>query len=235
MKYADARLMARSFVLTLFVVVLLSVNSTAGTGEPTIAVSIRVAEQNSPVQVVGLRTPGGTSHDPLVHFRNTSEKQTSRIWVEAIIAGRDGKVARIQSNSPNQLRPEERSISAGGDGWAHETVLQSSRLVTAGKGLRSNCFRVTVLVLSVEFADGTSWHRDQGQKGVSWTYPSQPAIPDPCEISNANESDVALIAGAGFRASSDSDVGSSQEEVQSYGFSCHLIRKGERLVAMCPF
>jgi hypothetical protein len=227
--------MAKSVILALVIAIPLAVCLSAPTQEPNIALSIRVAEQDSPVQVVGLKMPERPSHDPLVHFRNASRKQTVRIWIEAIIAGRDGKVARIQSNSPNELWPEERAIPGGGDGWAHETVLQSARLVTSGKDLHSNCFRVTVLVLRVEFADGSFWSRDQGQKGVSWAYPSQPNTEDPCKNSNANESDVTQITGAAFRASTESDAGSSKEEIQSYQFSCHLVRRGERLVAMCPF
>jgi hypothetical protein len=226
--------MVRFAVLALIIAVPLGVSSTAGT-EPTIGLSIRVAGQDNPVQVVGLRRPGRSSHDPLVHLRNTSSKQTARIWIEAIIAGRDGKVARIQSNSPNQLWPEERAIPPGGDGWAHETVLQSARLVIAGKDLHSNCFRVTVLVLSVEFGDGSSWRRDLNQKGVSWTYPAESGTEDPCRDSTASESEVAQITGGGFRASSDLDASSGEEDVQSYGFTCRLIRKGERLIAMCPF
>lgn len=228
--------MGRFLILALLIAIPLAVGLSSPTEESTIGVLIRVAGQDSPVQVVGLRKPEKSSHDPLVHLRNTSSKQTARIWIEAIIAGHDGKVARINSNYPNVFWPEERAIPPGGDGWAHETVLQSTHLLTAGKELHSNCLRVTVLVVNVEFADGTSWHRDQSQEGVSWTYPSQPAPEDPCKISNANESDVAQIAGAGFRAPFDSDAGgSSQEEVQFYGFSCHVARKGERVVAMCPF
>ena len=228
--------MGRFLILALLIAIPLAVGRSVPADESAIGVLLRVAGQDSPLQIVGLRKPEKFSHDPLVHLRNTSSKQTTRIWIEAIIAGRDGKVARINSNYPNVLWPEERVISPGGDGWAHETVLQSTHLLTAGKDFHSNCLRVTVLVLSVDFADGTSWHRDQSQKGVSWTYPSQPDPEDPCKISNANESDVAQIAGAEFRAPSDSDAGgSSQEEVQFYGFSCHLARKGERVVAMCPF
>lgn len=235
MKYAAKDPMARSVILALITAIPLAIGLSEATEESTISVRIRVAGQDSPIQVVGLKKPEKRSHSPLVHLRNTSSKQTARIWIEAIIAGRDGRVARTNSNSPNLFWPEERAIMPGGDRWAHETVLQSAHLLIAGKDLHSNCLRVTVLVLSVEFADGSSWHRGQNQEGVSWTYPSQSDAEDPCKDSTANESDVARIEGVGFSAASNLDADPEQNELQSYGFSCRLIGKGEKLVAMCPF
>ncbi|PYX52986.1 MAG: hypothetical protein DMG76_27335 [Acidobacteria bacterium] len=58
---------------------------------PTISVLVRVGGQESPVQTVGLKAPRREDHYPLVHLRNTSVKQTARILIEAVIAGRAGR------------------------------------------------------------------------------------------------------------------------------------------------
>lgn len=225
--------MMRASILTLLSVLIASVG--IGRGDPSVAVLVRVAAQESPVQVVGIKLPEKPSHDPQVHFRNASSKETAHIWVEAIISGRDGKITRISSNDPNERWPGERVIRPQSDGWAREVILQSPHLVMAARTLHSNCLNATVLVKRVEFADGTSWDRDQGQKGVSWTYPTQPRAEDPCENSTATESDVSQIAGVGHREGSDSDTADDHDEVQSYSFSCSLVPRNRGLVAMCPF
>ena len=204
--------------------------------DPTISALVRVGGQESPVQAVGLKAPKREDHYPLVHLRNTSAKQTARILIEAVIAGRGGKVARIQSNSSTNLWPAERAIPPGGDTWAHEAVLESSHLVTGGKGLRSSCLQVTVLVLRVDFADGTSWDRDQNKKGISWTMPTHLDQEDTCKNATATEDQAGQIVGAGFRWSRlDNPAG--DEEVDSYSFSCSLVpAKGrDGLTAICPF
>lgn len=115
-------------------------------------------------------------------------------------------------------------------------MLQSSHLVMASRTLHSNCLNVTVLVKRIEFADGTSWDRDQDQKGLSWVYPTQArAEDDPCRNSTATEAEVSQIAGAGHREGSDSDTAHDPDEVQSYSFSWALVSKNRGLVAMCPF
>ena len=225
--------MTRALIFTLLSVLLAYAG--IGGGDPSVAVLVRVASQESPIQVVGIKLPEKPSHDPLVHFRNASSKETAHIWVEAIISGRDGKTTRINSNDPNERWPGERVIRPEGDQWAHEVVLQSSHLVVAARTLHSNCLNVTVLVKNVEFADGTSWDRDQGQKGISWTYPTQPRPEDPCKDSTATESEVSQIAGVGHREGSDSDTADDHEEVQFYSFSCSLVPKNHGFVAMCPF
>lgn len=225
--------MMRPSVLALLVA--LSGTVCPAAGDPTVAVVVRVATQDSPVQVVGIKLAQRSNNEPLVHFRNTSPKETSHIWMEVIISGRDGRITRVNSNAPNELWPAERAIRPSSDGWAHEVMLQSSRLVIAAKSLHSNCLNVTVLVKNVEFADGTSWDRDQGQKGVSWTYPTQAHAEDPCKNSTATESEVSQIAGAGHREGSDSDAAHDDDEVQFYSFSCSLVPRNHGLIAMCPF
>jgi hypothetical protein len=216
---------------------LVAVGSAVGlaAGDPTVAVLVRVAAQDGPVQVVGIKLAERPSHDPMVHLRNASSKDTVRTWVEAVISGRDGKITRISSNASNELWPAERAIRPASDAWAHEVVLESSRLVMAAKNLRSNCLNVTLLVKNVDFADGTSWDRDHGQKGVSWTYPTQEHAEDPCRNSTATESEVSQIAGAGHRTGSDSETAHDHDEVQFYSFSCSLVPGNHGLIAMCPF
>jgi hypothetical protein len=230
--------MIRPAALLLPAVIVIAAGIAAGTAaqDPTISILVRAGGQNGPVQIVGLKRPEKQGHDPLVHFRNTSSKKTARIWVEAIISGRDGKVVRISSNSSNQLRPAERSVPPGGEGWAREPVLQSSRLVTAGKDLHSNCLQVTVLVSSVDFDDGTSWNRDQGKNGISWTLPTRLGGEDSCKNSTATDAEVGQITGAGIR-SLHVDKPADHGEVDSYSFSCALTPKqgGEGLVATCSF
>lgn len=223
--------MIRRAALPLIAAIMVVVGSAAQ--DPTISVLVRAGGQDSPVQIIGLRRPEKQNHDPLVHFRNTSTKTTTHILIEAIISGRDGKVIRTSSNSPNQLWPAERSVPAGGDGWAHETVLHPARLVTAGKDLHSNCLQVTVLVLSVDFDDGTSWNRDQGKNGISWTLPTQ--LEDPCKNSTATEAEVSQIIGAAVLSYADKPA--DHGEVDSYSFSCALTAKqgGGGLVAKCTF
>jgi hypothetical protein len=75
-----------------------------------IAVTVRVLEQSGPVNIVGIRAVESTGQDVLVHYRNTSSKRTLRIWLEAIVSGREGGSAHISSNAPNEFWPSERSI-----------------------------------------------------------------------------------------------------------------------------
>ncbi len=200
---------------------------------PTVAAAVRVAGQDGPVQVVGLRRPEETAHYPLVHLRNASSRATKSIVIEAIIRNRDGRVHRVSSNDPNLLWPDERKIPAGAEGWVHEVVLQSSRLIFAAKSLRSNCVNVTVLVARVEFSDGSSWNRDEGQKGISWTYPAESPQEDPCKSSTAGGAELAQITGAELESPNPAKP-NEDDELQNYSFSCSLLARNGKLVARCP-
>jgi hypothetical protein len=201
---------------------------------PTVVVRVGLESQDSPVQVLGLKRPERPDHYPLVHLRNTSSRQTVQIWIAALVRGRDGKVVRINSDEPNERWPAERTIPPGDDAWAQEIILQSGRLVFAGKNLHSSCLDVTIIVMRVEFADGSLWNQNPDQNEISLGIPRQSDGEDACKNSTATEAEVEQIAGFGMQPTPNLDVSVMRDEVQSYSFSCSLVLKKGGLIALCP-
>jgi hypothetical protein len=194
--------------------------------DATVVTRVRVLQHDGPVQILGIKPWDVSGPEPYVHMRNTSSSKTSRIWVEVIIGGGQGNVVRTNSNAPNQLWPAERAISPGAEAWARESVLTSSALLMAAKELRSNCISVGVLVMRVDFEDGTSWRSSASTTALGKT---DKALP--CGGATASEDEIGRLVSINSVRPQDSSA-----EVQSYSFTCSLESKeGRRIVGSCPF
>jgi hypothetical protein len=186
--------------------------------------------QDCPLEILDLKPPERVGDPPRVHLRNISSKQTVRFWIEAEIMTPQGGLTRTNSNGPNQFRPSERIIPPGGEVDALEDVLQSTSLASAAKELRSNCLRVAVIVLSVDFADGTFWHGDSQRAAFRIDLPASEQ--GTCTPSASAEPDLMEMRGVGFTAGRVTSP-KYHGPVQSYSFSCPIRRVGGTLHAIC--
>jgi hypothetical protein len=158
------------------------------------------------------------------------------IWTLAIISNAEGQTLQTNSNVPNLTWPAERSIAPSAESWARETVLTSNNLVTVGKGLHSNCLSVYIMIMVVDFDDGTSWHLGLGNHGQAGaTVPEHIEDAVTCSNATATQSEVDELGGA-ITASRLSPVRHPpSEEVQSYAFACALKSRLDRTFATCPY
>lgn len=200
--------------------------------EPAVFVTVFTTTmvQDCPLQILDLKLPEKSGDPPRVHLRNVSAKQTVRFWIEAQIMTPEGGLDRTNSNFPNTSRPTERVISPGGEVDAHEDVLDAGGLAWRAKSLHSNCLRVAVSVLHVDFADGTSWHPDFNKPRFRIDLPAdQLGVCTPSATTEAVLSDMQGTAVESGRSRTRRDLG----PVQSYSFSCPLRQIGGGLHAVC--
>lgn len=219
---------------------LLSVTGDARAQDSTVVTNLRVVQQDAPVQILGIKLPESSQrqsgqYEPLVHLRNTSQNKTSRIWVQAIVTDAKGHVTRTNSNSPNNLSPFERVVLPGDEGWARETVLRSDNLLRAAKRLRSNCISVDVLVMRVDFADGTSWRVDGNKALAAARQPERIDGSVGCSDATASEVEIASLTSVQFRTDQEFTRPQDSPEVQSYSFTCSLHSEKGQTVGSCPF
>jgi hypothetical protein len=198
--------------------------------ESTVVVKLRVLKQDGPVQILGVRFPDESEKEPSVHLRNSSGQQTKAIWTEAIISNESGQVTRTNSNVPNVKWPAERSIEPGAEGWARETVLESSNLMMGAKKLHSNCLNVDIVIMAVDFDDGTSWH----PSATGATLPEHVDDAETCGNATATQSQVDSLVGVST-ISRRSPVRPPSSEVQTYSFACTLKTQSDKTIATCPF
>jgi hypothetical protein len=203
--------------------------------DPTVVTNLRILQQDAPVQILGMKLPDRSGHEPSLRLRNTFSSKTSRIWVEAIITDRQGHVVYTNSNSPNELRPTERVILPGTEGWAQETVLRSDTLLSAARDLRSNCISVDVLVMRVDFEDGTSWNPDRSKRLAASRFPEKVDETVTCSSATASEDEIGRLAGVRFTAGQELRRPQASSEFQSYSFSCVLHSNEGKLIGECPF
>jgi hypothetical protein len=199
-----------------------------------LSVTIEVEEQDAPLKIVALRRPQRPGEPPYVHVRNTSSLKTSRFWIEALIISASGGVYRTNDNGPNEFWPAERIISPAEDRWARETVLQTSSLAIAAKELHSTCIRVVPLVMRVDFVNGTSWKSNL--EGVTFSSGSrsaarEDACPDPGSVSDDRELFPTIAIGNSVRPNTLEQT----EGEKSYTYSCPVVVKDKKRVALCPF
>lgn len=202
---------------------------------PTVIARVRILKQESPLQILGVRFAEETWPAPYVHFRNNGASRTSRIWVEAVVNGSKGRVTRISSNSPNELWPAERSIDPGADGWAREIVLSSNSLIPAGARLHSNCVLVDILIVKVDFEDGTSWRPEKGKRLEGPKFPEQSYDGFSCGDATASQNDLGQLVGATLTSGKTNSSQVPSGEVQSYEIRCSLHSEGGRKLASCPY
>lgn len=200
--------------------------------EPAVFVTVFTTTmlQDCPLQILDLKLPEKNGDPPRVHLRNVSDKQTVRFWMEAQIMTDQGGLFRTNSNSPNVSRPSERVIAPAGEVDALEDVFESSHLASVAKTLQSNCLRVAVIVLSVDFADGTSWRRDFNKPRFRIDLPANQL--GTCAPSAGAEDVLKNMQGAGIDGGK-SPARKDSGPVQSYSFSCPLRQTGGGLYAMC--
>ena len=208
--------------------------------DPTVVTKLRILHQDAPVQILGMKLPYRSErqaghYEPSVHLRNTSSSKTSRIWVEAIITDPQGHVVSTDSNGPNELRPAERVISPGAEGWVRETVLRSDTFLMAAKRLRSNCISVDVLVMRVDFADGTSWNPDRPKRLAASKLPERIDETVGCSSATASEGEIGGLTSVQFMSGQELRGPKDSFELQSYSFSCSLHSDGGQIVGSCPF
>jgi hypothetical protein len=207
--------------------------------DPTVVTKLRILQQDAPVQILGMRLPDRSERqaghfEPSVHLRNTSSSKTSRIWVEAIITDPRGHVVSTNSSSPNGW-PAERVISPGAEGWARETGLRSDTFLMAAKRLRSNCISVDVLVMRVDFADGTSWNPDRPKRLAASKLPESIDETVGCSSATASEDEIGRLTSIQFTSNQELPRPQDSSEVQSYSFSCSLHSNEGQIVGSCPF
>lgn len=232
-RYRGVMTSSRLFIQILFLNCICLIPSGALPGEEhAINVTVFTTKmlQDCPLEILDLKPPERVGDPPRVHLRNNSIKHTVRFWIEAQIMTPQGGLDRTNSNSPNELRPSERIIPPGGEVDALEDVLQSTSLAWAAKGLHSNCLRVAVFVLSVDFADGTSWRGDSRKATFRIDLPASEL--GTCTPSAAAEPDLIEMRGAGFTPGRLAPP-KYHGPVQSYSFSCPIRRVGGTLHAMC--
>jgi len=187
------------------------------------------------VHVIGLARPQKLTRYPSVRLRNSSPLSTKDIWIETIISGREGRIARITSHVSSARSPGGRVIPAHDDGWIQEPGLQSSSLVLFAGELRSNCLRVTVVFAKVDFADGSSWNSDQDQGQASPNYPDREDSGTPCKGSTATQAELEKLARAQYDKTSAEQEAHDPSEARAYFFICSLVPDSSGLVAMCPY
>jgi hypothetical protein len=226
--------------------VLLLVCSTAVCADPVdqdgvLTLTLRVANyEDGPVQIVGLKHAEESGKEPCVHLRNTSFVKTSRIWVQAEVRDSNDpqkRPSRTNSNVPNLRWPAERTIQPGADVWAHETVLRSDSIaIVDAKELHTRCVFATISVMSVEFADGTSWMAGVKGAGKLLRYSDDSSHNEnPCKNSASTETGGHEIDGAIVRRMPQPEKFINWEDENSYSISCPLIVHEGKYYAGCPF
>lgn len=206
--------------------------------ESTVVVKLRVLKQDGPVQILGLQFAVEPEREPSVHLRNASGQRTKAIWTEAIISNENGQIARTNSNVPNVRWPAERSIAPSAESWARETVLRSSSLVMEAKRLHSNCLTVDIVIMAVDFDDGTSWHLSAGNDrpaGVGATLPEHVDEAETCGNATATQSEVDNLVGVATVSRKSPVRRPPSGEVQTYSFACTLKSQSDKTIATCPF
>jgi len=211
---------------------------------PTMTVSIGTAKQDSPVQIVDLRRPEEIAGDPLILLRNNTDKQTLRVWVETLTRTAGGRLLSTNSpgpcgyisstsSAPNCRFREERMIPPRRDVWAHDETLQSSHLLVSMNQGDFNCLYVATTVMHVDFADGTSWKRDDAQIGEALKTLDRLQGEHRCEGIRGREHELEQFESVAYPFTNASRY-PDPSPVESFTFSCSFGRKRGRLVALCP-
>jgi len=203
--------------------------------KPHVTVTVSLADQDGPLKLLGLRRPQGAGQEPYVHLLNASSVKTSHIWIEALARNSQGSIYRANSNAPNELWPAERMVPPGGDIWARETVIDSSSLLIAAKELDSDCINVTVLIMSVEFVDGTAWNPDLDKRLATLRESDHAREKGACDEHSTNKDIMSHVVGTVIRSAPQSSDADRLEEQKSYSYSCPLTLEKDKLVAVCPF
>jgi hypothetical protein len=208
---------------------------------------VTIAKQTSPLEIVGFKIPEKVGGPTVVVIHNISSKQVRDFVLGAVIGspGIDGgpKGAQVGGTAFTNTEKRsqwggERTISPGSSGEAHEYTFQPYGLAHFAKTLRSNCLLVAVLVVRVEYGDGTVWEMyDSHQDSRLWERSLQPVAGNSCRKSPEIEEVLSRLEGAAYDVPTfGKPTHASTQTVPSYSFSCSLVSdEKNRLTARCPF
>jgi hypothetical protein len=202
-------------------------------GEPTVNVSMTVAGQEGPLEIVGFK-PAANSDGFALHIRNLSDKATRDFWVEPLVRNSRGQLWNF-ANGHAALRPGEGTIPAGGEAWDSNTSQLRVNLVLVAKDLRSTCLRVTPIFLAVDFIDGTSWKLSSQQETEALARADRVAKTSACVESAGADSYFGQLDSYGLKSNFfDSYRSEEPSAAQSFTFSCSLHRVNDlRVTAVC--
>jgi hypothetical protein len=221
-------------------VLLLGSNVATATGDNThLTIAVNTVEQDdSPVQITGIRMPTRVNGHPTVQFQNVSGKKIRSVIFFSPI----GNVSEPDAGSPGHhkfymsgSRPEQQ-IHMIDPGDSDEDVNQlpsSSFIVTSAILLQSNCVQMTVLVGSVEFADGTKWGISSDRQGVLWRQSLSSDLLQRCSDFVSARNAVARLRGSAFQELGQ-PVQFEQSSNQHYEYSCRLLKDDKYENAHCP-
>jgi len=114
-------------------------------------------------------------------------------------------------------------------------VLRSDTFLMAAKRLRSNCISVDVLVMRVDFADGTSRNPDRPKRLAASKLPERIDETVGCSSATASEGEIGGLTSVQFMSGQELRGPKDSLELQSYSFSCSLHSDEGQIVGSCPF
>lgn len=203
-----------------------AIAAAATANEPTLNVSMVAAGQDGPLEIIGFR-PSATGQTALeLRVRNVSSKATRDYWVEPEVRNSAGQIWNF-TNAGAALTPASGKVQPGADKWDSTTNALNVMLVVLAKDLHSTCLRITPVVMSVDFEDGTSWRVTPQQKADAIRRADLQSNP-PCTESPAGKEYMDRTSptkGMGVKPNLfDSFKPEESGEWQSFSFSCVLHR-----------
>lgn len=207
-----------------------------GRGQPEkrLRVWLKISNQAGPLQMLGMKRELEPSYEPAVHYCNTSIKQTVRILLGVLVKSSSGKVVTTEVSDPDRRWPEQRAIPAGGDVWAYEPVLRSDSLAMTAKLARSPRVDARIVVLKVDFADGSMWKRDPDHETGLWTGAHAASQPD-CNSADITDEEWESLTGIAYDPRWSHEIEDEySRDVSEYALSCDIRPLGRGLTAFCP-
>jgi hypothetical protein len=194
--------------------------------EPILNVSMVAAGQDGPLEIIGFR-PSETGQTALeLRVRNVSSKATRDYWVEPEVRNPAGQIWNF-TNSHAATSPGLGTVQPGADKWDSTTNALNVQLVMFAKDLHSTCLRITPVIISVDFEDGTSWNVTPQQKADAIRRADLKSNPPCTESPTGKDYLVRTDPTKGFapkRNLFDSYQPEDSGEWQSFSFSCVLHR-----------
>lgn len=228
----------RSILSTLMILACSLAALAQGKEDARLAATVLAANpEGSPLRIVGFRLPATYNDAPKVIVQSLSSKQVRAFWVVAVVGRSDGLAAEFPKAGEGSVQAyrwlEERAILPHGKGEARESVLTSSKLAYLARSVNSTCLRIVVVIVRVEFDDGTEW--DLGNHGLQMWKDSLPQGAGPCALPPGFEDTLRRLEGSGPEESSGLPTRLSSAQLESYSVSCSLREIRGRFLAMCPF
>jgi hypothetical protein len=168
----------------------------SSTDSPVISLFVTIAKQDSPVQIMGFKLPGGSNNgaprDPLcpwcpkVRLHNTTARQVKKVLLRGV-AGDPNRPNETQHAAityldntpgpPTMMQPNGDGEFADGRLWPFSVVLMAAPLVN------STCLHIAMVVSFVEFTDGTIWTMNHEQERSAWKESLRQADANSCSDS----------------------------------------------------